>query len=453
MKKVFLQDVVPAGKRSIRNIPLPTSKSNPLGATLDAVSTASSVSRSQKAPPKKPVRHEKTTSRFSNPGIWTLAAFVLLILCYASSFLFVSATVDITPKEVNTPVAISGTASITPVEGSLGFTVVTLTREASKDVPSTGEEKVSRKATGKIVIYNDFSKDPQKLIANTRFETTDGLIFRITEAVTVPGQKVVGGAVTPGSLAVTVTADQAGEKYNIGLADFTIPGFKGDPRFTKITAKSDPKSPMKGGLIGTVQKISPSDLAAAKISIETQLKNKLREDLEAQIPESHILFKNAYTFDFEDVQTTETSAVGAAAGSAANVTITEKGSIYGILFDRKELSQYIAARSAGAQSASEKDIFVPNLDSLALTIDNKEAFNQATTKEISFKLAGAARFVWNLDQTQIKQSLVGQKRANIKAILANFESIDRANVVISPVWIFTMPRKTDKIHVETVVTE
>ncbi len=453
MKKVFLQDVVPAGKRSIRNIPLPTSKSNPLGATLDAVSVESSTSRSQKAPPQKPVRREKSKSRFSNPGIWTLAALVLLVLGYASSFLFVSATVDITPKEVNTSVAISGAASITPAEGGLGFTVVTLTREASKDIPSTGEEKVSRKATGKIVIYNDFSKDPQKLIANTRFETTDGLIFRITEAVTVPGQKVVGGAVTPGSLAVTVTADQAGEKYNIGLADFTIPGFKGDPRFAKITAKSDPKFPMKGGLIGTVQKISPSDLAAAKISIETQLKNKLREDLEAQIPESHILFNNAYTFDFEDVQTTENTAVGAPAGTAANATVTEKGSIYGILFDRKELSQYIAARSAGAQSASEKDVFVPNLDSLALTIDNKEAFNQATTKEITFKLAGAARFVWNLDQAQIKQSLVGQKRANIKAILANFESIDRANVVISPVWIFTMPRKTDKIHIETVATE
>ncbi len=366
---------------------------------------------------------------------------VVLGLAYAASFLFVSATVSIFPKQTSVPINVSGQASMNPTDESLAFTIVTLSREASKEIPATGEEKVQKKASGKIVIYNNFSADAQKLIANTRFETSDGLIFRIQDAVNVPGQKSAGGVVTPGSLTVTVFADQAGEKYNIGLSDFTIPGFKGDPRFTKITAKSDPSSPISGGFIGTVAKVSPNDAVTAKASIETQLKGELRDGLRAQIPDSHILFTNAYTFNFEELPMENKSGTG----SALTATTKEKGTIYGILFDRNAVSKYLAERSA---DIGQKDVSVSNLESINFTLENTAAFSPATSKNISFKLAGNADFVWNIDEMAVSESLTGQKRSNIKGILASFEAIDKASVAISPVWIFTLPDDPSKIEVE-----
>ncbi|MEK7390882.1 MAG: hypothetical protein AAB635_01960 [Patescibacteria group bacterium] len=443
MKKIFLQDVVPSGKRSIRNIPLPNNKSGP--ATKDA---QVNETRTGKNSPKKPSNRPRSNRNFGNLGIWVIALIVIVGLGYAGSFLFVSATVTVIPKEINVAMNLTGTAFLEPAGEELGFTIATLSRESSKIIPASGEEKVERKASGKIIIYNNNGKAAQKLVANTRFETPNGLIFRIQESVLVPGQKTVNSVVIPGSATATIYADQPGEKYNVGLSDFTIPGFKSDSRFTKIIAKSDPKFPIKGGLIGTVKKIAPADAASAKLSIETQLKSELREDLESQIPDSHILFNNALTFNFEELpqdnQNNGMESVARTSTTSLTVVVKEKGSIYGILFDRNALSKYLAERSV---EIGQKDVFVSNLDLINFTLENKGAFNPVTASEITFKLAGDTRFVWNIHKDIISEALAGQKRRGVKDILANFESVHKANVAIRPVWVFTLPDKTDRIKV------
>jgi hypothetical protein len=92
-------------------------------------------------------------------------------------------------------------------------------------------------------------------------------------------------------------------------------------------------------------------------------------------------------------------------------------------------------------------VYVSNLESLTLTLDNPAAFTP-TSKTLSFKLTGAPRFVWSVDAAAVAMGLADQKRANIKAILAKFEAIDRANVVIQPFWILSLPAKPERITVE-----
>jgi len=104
-------------------------------------------------------------------------------------------------------------------KADLPLEIMQLDMTERKTAKATGVENVEKKASGRIVVYNEFSSAPQKLIATTRFETPDGKIYRIKDAVTVPGA---------GSVEATVYADQPGEEYNIDLTDFTIPGFKGN---------------------------------------------------------------------------------------------------------------------------------------------------------------------------------------------------------------------------------
>lgn len=441
MKKIFLRDVVPSGKRSIRNIPLPNGKS---GSTTRETPT-SEAKATKNSSRKKPERPPSNKS-FSNLGIWAIALIVLIGLGYAISFLFVSATVTVTPKEISVTTNLDGTAFLEPVDDELSFTIVTLSKEGTKKIRATGEESVERKASGRIIIYNNNGKNAQKLVANTRFETPSGLIFRIKESVLVPGQRTENGIIIPGSATATVHADQPGEKYNIGLSDFTIPGFKDDLRYSKIIAKSDPKFPINGGLVGTVKKISPADAATAKLSIETQLKNELREDLESQIPDSHILFNNAFTFSFDELpQDNMTDSATETGTTSKDVIVREKGSIYGILFERTALSKYLAEHST---EIGQKDVFIVNLDSLNFALENKDSFVSDTTDQITFKISGDARFVWKIEKDKISGSLAGQKRLNVRDILANFESVHKASVTIKPFWIFTLPDRADKIKVE-----
>lgn len=445
MPKTFIQDIVPTSRRSIRNIPLP-------GAPAD-IGPAREPVRSEKlrkvAPPppeanfnippaEKPRRKSEPKRGFPSFWLWILVLAIVLGGVYAGSFLFVSATVKISPKEMNVPINITGVAKIDPAEGELGYEIVTLTREGQREVPASGETQVQKSATGKIVVYNNYSTEAQTLVAKTRFETSNGLIFRIQDQVTVPGQKTANGTKVPGSVTVTVVADKPGDSYNVGLADFTIPGFKGDPRFEKFSAKSDPSAPIAGGFVGVVKKVSDSDLAASKIAIEAELKKELTNMLTSQIPDTHVMFKGGATFNFDELPQGDSA-------SNATAILKEKGSIYGILFEKDELNKFLANK---VEAVKGKDIHVGNLESIAFSLDDINSFDPETTKQVSFKLSGNTNFVWNTNTEEIKRSLIGQKRRNIKAVLSKFESVDRASVSLNPVWILSIPKDPNKIEVK-----
>lgn len=444
MARRLVQDVVPGERRSIRNIPLPASKTEPVA---KAKKKAEDEAEAQTPQPSRAGRggggstansKSKAKGGFPRWAMWAIGVVAVCGIIYGASFFFVSASVSVIPKEASASADTAGSAFLEATDGRLSYKMVSLSREAGKEVPASGEEKVERKASGKVVIYNDFSSTAQTLVANTRFETPAGLIFRITAPVSVPGQKTVNGVTTPGSIAVTVTADAPGEKYNVGLSDFTIPGFKGDPKFGKITAKSDPKSPISGGLVGIVKKVAAADVTAAKTAIETGLKTELRDAIRSQIPESHVMFETGSTFAFEELA----QAPGKTANSA---TIREKGTMYGILFDRAELSEYLASRLI---QSSNKDVSVRNFDELTFTLDNLATYSPTTAKEIAFKIKGDVDFVWNIHGAAIAEALKGQKRAKIEGILSNFESVKKANIVIIPPWSLSLPDDSSKIEVK-----
>lgn len=439
MPRKFVQDVVPISRRSIRNIPLPNNKSQ-------VATGVNPTKRTERvAPEKTKVSLEPRQAKIKrNSGItstwwfWAASAAAVLVVVYVGSFAFVSAKITVVPRSVTVPLDLSIEAQKEPTEEGLSYSIVTLSREAGKEVMITGEETVETRASGRIVIYNDYGDSPQTLINNTRFRTHGGLIFRIREQISVPGRRTVNGVTTPGSLTVTVYADEPGDRYNVGLSDFTIPGFEGDPRFSRITAKSDPGSPIGGGFSGTIGQVSETDKSSAKISIESQLRNELRQALASQIPNSHVLFNTASVFGFEEMPQEP--------GSSANTAVLkEKGTIHGVIFDRDELSKFLADRLIEGESGS---FHVANLDTLSFSIEGMEEFRPETEGEIVANLKGEAEFVWNIDQDQLKEALAGKKKAEMHQVFSQFISIDQARASIIPLWIRSFPADKDKIHIE-----
>lgn len=92
----------------------------------------------------------------------------------------------------------------------------------------------SKKATGKITVYNNYSTTPQRLILNTRFQSPDGRIYRLATSLMVPGKTIMNGKETPGSVDAVVIAEEEGAQYDIGPTRFTIPGYIGDPRYESM---------------------------------------------------------------------------------------------------------------------------------------------------------------------------------------------------------------------------
>ena len=238
--------ILPGKKRSIRNIPIPA-RGNKKGerATGDAVRRVPAhLTEFSEAEPTAPTGREPLPQkhRAHAKRIWAATIISALILIFAFMSLFSGATLAYLPKSAVLNFSNDIYSAVKSGEGELLYSVVKLSGDKGQSVPASGEKSVSRKASGTIVVYNNTATD-QRLIENTRFESTAGKIYRIQNAIIIPAK----GA-TPGTLEITVHADQAGDSYNSAPTDFTVPGLKGTARYSTIYARS--RTALSGGFVG-----------------------------------------------------------------------------------------------------------------------------------------------------------------------------------------------------------
>ncbi len=284
--------------------------------------------QSQKDLPAEPPHSRRTSSRI---GLWVVALVSMFILVFGFSLLFSGAKLVITPKQRTILIDASFEAFKTPILNQLGYEIITIEQEGAVTVQASGKEFVEEKASGKITIYNNFNSSSQRLIKNTRFETPEGLIYRINESIVVPGQKTKDGKKIPGSIEVTVYSDEAGAEYNIGIADFTIPGFKGDARFDDFYARSQTK--MTGGFVGEKNIVSEADEITARNEMKEKLKAQLLKDVFSQKPEGFEIYEDGVFVTFTPLASEE---------SGDRVEVKEKATLYGILFARGAFAQFVA---------------------------------------------------------------------------------------------------------------
>ncbi len=408
------------------------------------------------APPKKESQpsfiEPPTTIKRSYPSSsrkrrfpWLLGGVaviaVLVVVGLLLSFVFSGASVTVHPRHQDAFINGDFIATQDNVPGQLQFKTTALEKVASKEVPATKSEDVNERATGKVTIYNNFDDKPQRLITNTRFETKDGKIFRIRDSVTVPGKKTgTDGTVTPGSIEATVTADEPGEAYNIGPAEFKIPGFEGTPRYDGFSATS--KDPMAGGFQGKRNTIEDAQLTAIQSELEASLKTELIDQAKKpdQVPEGYYAFDGAYFYQFE---------VLPIENSGNNVKVQVKGVLHNVLFDNQQFAEHLA--SAAIAGYDNTSIALENPADIKVGVApieqdlEEETPWQNTT--IKVHVEGTGKFVWQFDEEQLKKDLAGKEKVALPTILGGYPSIEKAEVAVRPFWNSSFPEDSKKITV------
>jgi uncharacterized protein YbjT (DUF2867 family) len=422
-----MQDVIPPTDRSIRNIPIPTGR------------------RTRGVPPleeppmdARPPRGPRESRGFSRFAMWGAAIVALSLLFFLGfSVLFAGATVVVEPT--HQVATINGEFSASPdapVTG-LSYQLVTIERDGSEVVEAGGEQYVERRAAGKIVISNNYSTSVQRLIKNTRFEAPDGKIYRINESVDVPGQRRINGELVPGTIEVMVYADSPGESYNRGLTDFTIPGFKGDPRYSKFTARST--TPMAGGFVGNSRVVSEAERTAARERIHARLSAELEEAARAQVPAGFVLFPEAFVVSFD--------SAGEEAEGDDSVRITERGILHGVLFGSRELAAFIARQSLAAYV--EESVGIPDVSGLSFTMKEREKLRFPLERPLLFTLSGTANIVWQIDDVRLKSDLLGREKDALPTIMAAYP-VSSFRISTRPFWSSTLT--DDPARLKLVVT-
>jgi hypothetical protein len=381
-------------------------------------------------------------SRRKNFIFGTIIAILIAVFIVGMMTVFSSATIDITPKseQVNVDTQITGMVGET-VGDTVRYEVIKLSESKTVSVPATGEEAAEIKASGKIIIYNDFSIEPQRLIVRTRFETPDGLIFRIPESVVVPGKTVKAGVETPGSIEVQVFADEAGDNYNIKKTDFTIPGFKTDAvRYKNFYARSSTN--MVGGFIGKAKKVADADKAAALQSIDTETQTDLAKNLETKIPEGLVLLQGSIVYKSEDLAPKE---------ETSSVQIGKNVTAYALMLNKQDLSNKIVSEYI-ASSSDWKNIKAVVSDFSSLKIANIPA-SLENNDNIDLQIKGVVKVFADIDQNIISQKLLGAPKGDVVNLMDEFAGISSITATIRPIWKQSFPKNPSKIYVQIITNQ
>ena len=390
---------------------------------------------------KKKKRGGEKGRRFLSLRV-VLSAFVSLLLVFLFSVAmnaFSSVLVKIVPKQEFVPLgsAFVFTAARGGSGGVLPFETMKMDYTETLSGKSTAAKEISERASGIIVVYNAYSSRPQPLVARTRFESTDGKIYRLKKRVVVPGAEVRNGKIVPSSLEVTVYADKPGDGYNIGLSDFTIPGFKGDPRYKKFYGRS--KTKMSGGFVGSVPVVAEKDIIKVEKKLKEKIARNLKKSLFAKKPKGYLLYDGAVEISFSEVDGNPKPG-----DRAENFKYGLKGSATGFLIKKSDMEREIARRYLGKNADK---VGVANVEDLEFEMLDK---NESAV-EIIFKLGGNARLVWKTDTESVADDLARAKRGDYKDIFGKYPSIERADIFFKPPWWPIMPKNESRIHFEQIL--
>ena len=136
-------------------------------------------------------------------GILVLLAILLMVLPFVLHIFFVRASVQAWPHITKLHVTEQLVAQIGQDSVNLEKRIIrarAFQEDAEQTLlfPSSGTKFKEEKARGTIRVYNENTASPQALVANTRFISEDGKIFRLEASASIPAARMDGRRLVPG---------------------------------------------------------------------------------------------------------------------------------------------------------------------------------------------------------------------------------------------------------------
>jgi len=425
----------PAHKRSIRDIPL---RSNNNENEKNMPEDSNPVDLRRKTEEVEKVKKPKTKKRKKNNKkkyiIGTTITIFLILIVFVSN-IFTSATVTITPKEFSIS-ELNVNLDLTPIDeiiddNQLGYRIIEFTKTSEIPVSANGEEMVQSKSEGVITVYNEFTTSPQRLIKNTRFETSDGLIYRTPESIEIPGYTEGSDGIVPGELDITIVADEVGQEYNLAEGEvFTIPGFIGQDAYDFFRAESVTR--IDGGYDGIRKIVNENDLENAKSDLNNRVRSDLEIEINNQLPNNVIALFSEDSFSYGPVEQSDLSET--------EVNLTLSGSISVILVDRGAIAASVAQQNPDSGYRQGEDLVITNFDDLEITlIDNPD--------DIELKINGDISIKWIIDSNKLKDQLSDKHKDQFREIISDYRGVVSVTTKFFPFWINTFPENINKIKI------
>ena len=307
--------------------------------------------------------------------------------------------------------------------------------------------------------YACTSSNSWPLVAKTRFQTSEGVVFRLAAPVTVPAATNQG----PGKTEVVVTADQVdgdgvviGERGNIPASRFFLPGLQEDSQ-SKLYAES--YEAMTGGVTDFITYIKAENIEAAKIRLKEDLLKDAVKELKTAVNQKAELAgnKNAYSL-LEGAQAVKTAEVvikidpNLENKEVDEFTVSGELEVSGVYYDNQAMLDILKNELLLKKSPS-KELIKINENSTTYKIFEWDEI--AGKIKLTANIKGIEQFEIDPDMEtgarlleKIKEHIAGSDIEEAKIYIQNLPEINKVEIESWPAWSPTVPSITDNIEFE-----
>jgi hypothetical protein len=333
-----------------------------------------------------------------------------------------------------------------------------LTKKIEKVITyqSTGKDFKGINSRGTLTVSNT-TNSPWPLVAKTRFQTDDGIVFRIEKAITVPAAK--DGK--PGTLNTEVVADPLdayqkviGDRGNIKPSKMFLPGLSSDNQ-SKIYAEN--KADFTGGKTDVTKLISKEDLEAARKKMVDDLKASAQPELQTMVKERN-----------ESQKTNLVLLTGTDAIQVSDPVVTIPSNLEGQKLESFEVKGQVVATGTAYSKDELLEILKTELKlkknpEKRLTYIDEDSFtyrimeNDKAGKKIKITstIKGIEEYEISPEKEngerlirKIKEHIVSKKIDEAEGYIQNLPEIDKVHIESWPAWAPTLPGLPDNIKVE-----
>lgn len=376
---------------------------------------------------------ERREFHFQLPWKSLVAAGVLLLLAFGITYVLLpkaTLTVTLPAKAVSDSLDVSVRSIASADDLSVTGNLLSVEKSLTKPIAATGKKDIGTKASGTIGFRNCEDTQSHAIAAGSKV-TSAGKTFTTNAAITIPPGSFSGGGTVcnSSSVNVAVTAEGAGETYNITNGTFAITG-----KSTRISGSGT----TSGGTTKQVTVLMQEDIDAGLAELEKRASEEAAAELSTKAAGQTIIAGGI-------AQTIKTRSSDKKVGDQTDgATVTLVATLTTIAFDK-------AAVEAKLQEALTKKIDegqrleIPESTPPVLTF---KEFSEDTTVLV-VNVAGDGFGVPDVGKGELAAAVKHRSRSAAEARLKDQYKATEVKIDLSPSWWFDrLPVLSGAITVE-----
>ncbi len=390
-------------------------------------------------------------------SVSVIVFFFILYIALPSATIYIKPTLKIQKSSLNLELISKDRIGkiVSEDDRSVGLTRIEVDYERTIKLSPTGRTFKGGSSTGQITLLNK-SRDAWPIVANSRLQSPEGIVFTTKYFVTVPG----GSSANPGKIVVDVVARDKdanglfiGSRGNIGPSTFILPALSS---FNQALLTGQSTVAFTGGSDAFDYFVTASDLTVAKQKIVSELEvsavAELKKAVQGKNPENSEAF---LLFDRSDkmIQKQQLEAQVRAREGDTSSSFEAWGKMHasGYYYAQGDLEKILLRNLTQKHLSPTEKIL--KIKEHSLQIDEiLEVTSDIPRVKINASLEGivAYDFFNNTSDLiqRIKETVIGKNKKDAETYVNNQKEISEAWITIWPIWSPTLPTIPENIKVQ-----